>query len=115
MKKALIGIVAVTMLALTVNKAFACPGFTPGFWKHNIRVRLGLTNGEYNAFEGGPLDGVKLTDAMMDGYLTTVRSLSGIPTLTFAQALVCLNLPGWSADRTNMANWFNAAAGYGPY
>jgi len=113
MKKTLIGIVTVAFVVLMITNASAClpPGMTPGFWKHNIKVRLGLTNGAYSALP----DGTKLTNAMMDGYLTTVRSLSVNPTLTFAQALAYLNLPGWSADRTNMANWFNAAAGYGPF
>jgi len=86
------------------------PGFTPGFWKHNIEVRLGLTKGSYNAFEGGPLDGVKLTDQLMDDYLAEIDN-----GLTFTQALANLNLKGWNPLRTDTANAFNEAAGYGPY
>ncbi len=91
------------------------PGFTPGFWKHNIEVRLGLTNGAYSAFEGGPRDGEKLTDALMDTLLAKVKTMPGFAGLTFTQALANLNLKGWNPLRTNTANAFNAAAGYGPY
>jgi len=134
MKKILISIAAIAFAALMITNAYAgcipkppttcgrCPGFTPGFWKHNIQVRLshpgynlGLTNGAYSAFEGGPKDGVKLTDAMMDGFLAAIKAKSGMSGFTFQQALAYLKLQGWSADRTNTANWFNWAAGYGPF
>jgi hypothetical protein len=139
MKKILIGIAAVVLLATMIATVYApppatfpdpvipaptfcgCPpcGFTPGFWKHNVRVRLaslGLDdfNGAYNAFEGGPLDGVKLTDALMDGYLADINSALGT-TYDFEDMLGFLTLPGWHSDRTNTANWFNKVAGYGPY
>ena len=119
MKKIPVGIVAVAFVALMIANVYACEcrphGFTPGFWKHNIEVRLGLTNGAYNAFEGGPLDGVKLTDAMMDSFLADIHAHPGGPQFDFAQALENLQLPGWSEDRTDTANWFNWAAGYGPF
>ena len=133
MKKTLIGITAVAFVALMIANAYAqcvpappfceClpPGFTPGFWKHDIEVRLShapyneeLTKAAYNAFEGGPLDGVKLTDAMMDGYLAAINAALGA-SFTFDQLLEFLNGPGWSTDRTNTANWFNYVAGYGPF
>ncbi len=127
MKRTLLGILAVALAAVLVSNVYAvsvppptfcgslCPGFTPGFWKHNIQVRLGLTNGAYSAFEGGPLDGVKLTNTMMDNFLAAIKAQSGMTTLTFAQALEFLMLQGWNPNRTNMANWFNKVAGYGPY
>jgi len=126
MKKTLMGIVAVALVALMIANVYAaipaptfcgclCRGFTPGFWKHNIQVRLGLTNGAYSAFEGGPKDGIKLTDAMMDGFLARIKAKPGMSGFTFEQALAYLKLQGWSADRTNTANWFNWAAGYGPF
>jgi len=136
MKRTLIGIVAVVFVALMIANVYAttrpipkppfcgclCPGFTPGFWKHNIQVRLShpaynldLTNGAYSAFEGGPKDGIKLTDAMMDSFLAAIKAKPGMSGFTFEQALAYLKLPGWSADRTNTANWFNWAAGYGPF
>jgi len=126
MKKTLIGMVAVALVAMMITNVYAqtvpapefpcglCAGFTPGFWKHNIRVRLGLTEGKYNAYEGGPLDEVKLTDAMMDDLLEAINAESGLG-LTFEQALAYLEGPGWSDDRTNTANWFNWASGYGPF
>jgi len=133
MKKALIGMLAVTFVALMMTSAYAqcipiptppycecdCPGFTPGFWKHNIEVYLGLTNGAYSAFEGGPLDGVKLNATMMETYLWDIRWALGDTIepywFTFELALSYLKGKGWSADRTNVANWFNHFAGYGWY
>ncbi len=110
-----------TIIELTIPQEKA-PGFTPGFWKHDIEVRLshspydeGLTKSSYNAFSGGPLDGVKLTDAKMDSLLAIVNTMPGFTTLTFDQALANLQLPGWNQLRTDTANAFNAAAGYGPY
>jgi hypothetical protein len=129
MKKTLISIVAVTFVALMIANAYAVicvpappfcdcicypPGFTPGFWKHNIEVRLGLTNGAYNAFEGGPLDGAKLTDQMMDDYLAAINSALGT-SFSFEALLGYLELKGWDPLRTNTANWFNFVAGYGPF
>jgi len=121
MKKTLISIVAVAFVALMITNVYApcvptppdcgCPGLTPGFWKHNIRVRLGLTNGAYSALP----DGTKLTDALMNQYLTAIRTAMGDPTFEFLDALGYLKLKGWSADRTNTANWFNWAAGYGHF
>jgi hypothetical protein len=90
------------------------PGFTPGFWRHNIQVRLHLTNGKYSAFEGGPFDGVKLNDAAMDYALELINAYLG-SSYTFEQLLDNLNLKGWNEYRTNTANWFNFVAGYGPY
>lgn len=124
MKKTLISIVAVAFVALMITNVYAqlpsvphqpCGGcgcgLTPGFWKHNIQVRL---NGDSIGYSALP-DGTKLTDALMDGYLAAIHAYSGGPQFTFAQALVYLKLPGWSTDRTNTANWFNWAAGYGEF
>jgi len=85
-----------------------CPGFTPGFWKHNIGVALGYNKGDYSAFR----DGTKLTLAMLQGYAVTV----GV-TLEEAYAAVSAkgNTAGEAQIRADMANAFNAAAGYGPF
>ena len=125
-KKILIGIAAVALLSLMIANVYAqlpsvptqpcscgCTGLTPGFWKHNIKVRLDGDSIGYSALP----DGTKLTNDLMDEYLTAITTyLYGPhPTFTFEQALVYLKLPGWSTDRTNTANWFNWAAGYGPF
>jgi hypothetical protein len=84
------------------------PGYTPGFWKHNIGVALGYNRGSYSAFR----DGTKLTMEMLEGYATTV----GV-TLQEAYDAVSAkgNREGQASIRANMANAFNAAAGYGPF
>ena len=83
-------------------------GYTPGFWKHNIGVALGYNKGHYSAFR----DGTKLTAAMLQGYAAIV----GV-TLQEAYAAVSAkgNTEGQAQIRADMANAFNAAAGYGPF
>jgi hypothetical protein len=137
MKKILAGIVSVALLSIMVSSVYAiavpapynCPewpnGFTPGFWKHNIEVRLShapyteaLTNGKYSAFgwanANDELDGVKLTDQLMDTLLAGINSRLGTA-FTFDQLLANLQLTGNSVDRTNTANQFNYQAGYSWY
>jgi hypothetical protein len=82
------------------------PGYTPGFWKHNIGVALGYNPGNYSAFR----DGTKLTEAMLQGYATTI----GV-TLQEAYDALTAKGPGMDMVRADMANAFNAAAGYGPF
>lgn len=82
-------------------------GYTPGFWKHNIGVALGYNKGAYSAFN----DGTKLTKAMLEGYATIV----GVTLQEAYTALTTMGGPPNDAIRNNMANAFNAAAGYGPF
>jgi len=84
------------------------PGLTPGFWKHNIGVYLGLNPGKYSAFP----DGTKLTGPMLEGFAATVGvSLQEAYDAVSAKG----NTAGQAAIRADMANAFNAAAGYGPF
>jgi hypothetical protein len=88
-----------------------CPGFTPGFWKHNIGVALGYNPGKYSAFKDGPLDGVKVTEAKL-------LELAGIVGVSLEEAYNAVNAKGGPPNnmiRADMANAFNAAAGYGPF
>jgi len=134
MKKILISIVAVAFVALMITNAYGqslpciptppnccelCPGFTPGFWKHDLTVLIAHINGDphapsYNAFGWGPKAGQQLNDDMMWDYLNAINAATGL-SLTPQTALDILKLPGWSTDRTNLANWFNWFAGYGWY
>jgi hypothetical protein len=83
-------------------------GYTPGFWKHNIGVCLGYSPGHFSAFN----DGTKLTCELLQGYATTVG-------VSLEDAYAALNSKGnkngEAAIRADMANAFNAAAGYGPF
>lgn len=124
-KKMLIGIAAVALLSMMIANVYAdecpveCPpGFTPGFWKHNIGVYLGLNKGNYNAFgyHGGYRDGWKLTDALMDEFLGYIHV--GMPLLTMQEAYDALSahgFPGANQVRDDMANLWNSAAGYGDF
>jgi hypothetical protein len=82
------------------------PGYTPGFWKHNIGVALGYNKGAYSAFR----DGTKLTLVMLQGYAATV----GVTLQEAYEDLTAIG-PGMDTVRADMANAFNAAAGYGPF
>ena len=85
-----------------------CTGYTPGFWKHNIGVALGYNRGSYSAFR----DGTKLTAALLEMYAATAG-------VTLQEAYTALtargNRAGQAQIRADMANAFNAAAGYGPF
>ena len=115
-----------------ISSAYACvlvpkpcfcgcrkPGFTPGFWKHNLRVYLRETNGKYSAFSRDGRypyyfdAGTKLTDDIMDDLMDDINSVIG--PFTPEEFLAFLNEKGWSANRINTANWFNKVAGYGPF
>lgn len=99
------------MLTSTLAIAYANggsrdPGYTPGFWKHNIGVYLGENRGAYSAFS----DGTKLTATMLEGY----ASSAGVSLQEAYDALTAKG-PGMNTVRADMANAFNAAAGYGPF
>ncbi len=117
MKKILLTVAGFVFLALMIGNVYACccpcctPGFTPGFWKHNIGVALGYTNGAFSAFEGGPLDGQKVTLSLLNDLAATVG-------VSLQTAYTVMSTGGGGAiaqARIDMANAFNAAAGYGPF
>jgi len=84
------------------------PGYTPGFWKHNIGVALGENRGKYSAFED---TGIKVTEAMLIGFAADVG-------VTLPEAYAALTAKGGPPNneiRADMANAFNEAAGYGPF
>ena len=83
----------------------AC-GLSPGFWKHNIRVLLGYPGRYSFPHPGEP----RITDSILNDYL-------GVIGVTAQEAYDALTAggPGSSSIRLNIANMFNAAAGYTPY
>ncbi len=110
MKKIFISFVVGVFAAVMVANVLAVcsPGMSPGFWKHNIGVHLGLTNGAPSAFEGGPLDGVKCDDSILNAF--TTRRLTELYTI--------LSTGGGGAaaqGRIDVANFLNAYFGYGPF
>ena len=119
-KKLIISVVAVAMLSLMIGGVFAedcCPpppccecnpGLSPGFWKHNVGVYLGLRNGAYSDPTGSPV----VSQATMEGWLGSLGL--NLPALYDA-----LNTKGGGAAgaamRVGAANEFNALAGLEPY
>jgi len=112
LKKIALGATVIMLFALLVPIVFANgngnggPGYTPGFWKHNIGVALGYNPGSYSAFN----DGTKLTEIMLEDYADIV----GV-TLEEAYEALTAKGPGMNTVRADMANAFNDAAGLGPY
>ncbi len=99
--------VALLMVTSTVATTYGCKldGLSPGFWKHHVRVYLGYP-GRYSVPHNDP----RITDGILDGYLATI----GVSAQVAYDALSARG-PGMAAIRLEMANNFNAAAGYGEY
>ena len=93
-------------LAITTASACREPGYTPGFWKHNIGVYLGENPGKYSAFR----DGTKLTADRLENIAAAVPV-----SLPDAYAALTAKGPGMNTVRDNMANDLNYAAGYSDF
>ena len=111
----LIPLLFATLAIPAVSAGSCCPcrcrGFTPGFWKHNIRVALDYP-GRFSVFDRGPLEGTRVTEAMLLGW---AASIDGSLTLQDALDALTARGPGSRSIRADMANAFNDAAGYGPF
>jgi hypothetical protein len=118
MKKILLALAAVALLAVLMPTALACgcvrippgchcvPGRTPGYWKHNIGVYCGEAHGAYSWYFGN----VKLNDATV-GYILTQAGV------TCEEALAALSArgPGSEVIRNRMNFRLNIAANLNPF
>ncbi len=98
--------VLTTTMAITTVNACAGPGLSPGFWKHNVGVFLGLRNGAYSDPVNSPVVSKETMGDWLQGLQTGGLDL---------QALYdALNTTGGGAEgaatRVAAANVFNAAA-----
>ena len=113
-KKIVIGIAAVALLSVMVANAYACvgPGLSPGFWKHNVGVKLGLENGAYSdpGVTGGPTPVYKDTMGTWLDMWTHDELLALYNDLSTRGG----GATG-AATRVAAANVFNAAADLYPY
>ena len=121
MKKILIGIVAIALMACLVGSAFACvgPGLSPGFWKHNLGVYLGLANGAYSdpgvtgvVAAQDPLPAGPSSPVTKDNMAAWFAALAAAPydvDLEQAYADLCTKGGGAAGDklRVDAANIFN--------
>jgi hypothetical protein len=99
--------VQISIVELEIPPTCDKPGLSPGFWKHNIQVALGLKKGSFSSpHEGEP----HLTAADLQGWADAIP-------VTLEDALAALQAKGPGSDviRLDMANAFNAAAGFCPY
>jgi hypothetical protein len=82
------------------------PGLSPGFWKHNVGVCLGLANGSYSDPTGSPVVTKNTMGTWLHAHWTNAELLA---------LYNALNTKGGgaagAATRNNAANVFNALAG----
>jgi len=106
LKRILLGLVLVALMISVVPSVFACgcADYTPGYWKHNVRVYV-EGKGSYAA----DIDGVKESDSSMECYEAWIQARH--PTFTLEDANTDFWLRGHSvqARRQQLANWFNRA------
>ena len=89
------------------------PGLTPGFWKHNVGVYLGLANGNYS----DPVNSPVVSKNTMGAWLYGLDSNHGGPLNLLALFNAMSTVGGGAAGaatRNNAANVFNALAGLAP-
>lgn len=114
-RRVLVGVLAVALVAMLVSSVSACyyckcrkPGLSPGFWKHNVGVYLGISPGSYSDPEGSPV----VSQATMGDWLAGLG-------LDLQALYDDLNTKGGgaagAATRVGAANVFNALAGLQPY
>jgi len=103
--------------ALLIATGFMLPvetgldGLSPGFWKHNIRVAL-----EYPGRYSVPHEGEdRMNYNRILGLAEAATGKTGIEALEDALEALTAKGPGSESIRLDMANAFNAAAGYQPY
>jgi len=102
-----IGLALVALMISIVPSVFACYEYTPGYWKHNVRVYV-EGRGSYAA----DIDGVKESDASMEAYEAWIHAniYSGF-TLECANVVFWLRGRGVQPMRQVLADWFNFAKG----
>lgn len=90
------------------------PGLTPGFWKNNLAVYLGLANG--NRGYSDPTGSPTVTKDTMGDFFASLDDTKGGPyDLMQLYRELCPQLDGTTADiRNAAANIFNVAAGLSP-
>jgi hypothetical protein len=120
MKKLIVSIAAIALLALMAGSVYAAdectcpPGLSPGFWKHNVGVYLGEANGSYS----DPTDSMWVSQDTMGAWLAHLDNDVGYE-LDMWQLYADLCTKGGGAAgnmlRVDAANVFNSYAGLAWY
>ncbi len=99
---------------LCFNFCYGEPGLTPGFWKNNLAVYLGLANG--NRGYSDPTGSPTVTKDTMGDFFAGLDDTKGGPyDLMQLYRELCPQLDGITADiRNAAANIFNVEAGLSP-
>jgi hypothetical protein len=103
-----------SIIELTVPPTTGGPGLTPGFWKNNLAVYLGLANG--NRGYSDPTGSPTVTKDTMGAFFTSLDDTKGGPyDLMQLYRNLSPQLDGITPDiRNAAANIFNVAAGLSP-
>ena len=104
-----ISLALVALMISIVPSVFACDHYyTPGYWKHNVRVYV-EAQGSYSA----DIDGVKESAALMECYEAWIQA-NRDPSFTLEDANIDFWLRGHSVQtrRQQLADWFNFAKYY---
>jgi len=105
LKRIALGLTVVALMITIVPSVFACYEYTPGYWKHNVRVYVeGI--GSYSA----DINEIKESDCSMECYETWIRAhICGDFTLEWANTEFWMRGPGRQPIRQMIADWFNLA------
>lgn len=110
LRRLLIGVLFAAILASFVGSAFACvgDGLSPGFWKHNVGVKLELRKGGYSNPPVYPGMTPVVTKDTMDSWLDQWTTGE----LTALYDMLNTKGGGWAGAqiRIDAANVFNLAA-----
>ncbi len=105
MKRIALGLAIVALMISIVPSVFAHVPYTPGYWKHNVRVYV---EGQ-GAYAADQLD-VKESDASMEGYEAWIQAnIEPDFTLEWANEEFWTNGPHRQPIRQIIADWFNYA------
>lgn len=100
-----LGLAVVALVISVVPSVFACYEYTPGYWKHNVRVYV-EGRGSYSA----DIDGVKESDASMECYEAWIQAnVNPSFTLEMANEVFWSQGHGVQPMRQFLADCFNLA------
>jgi hypothetical protein len=108
----------IAVVVLMIPLAFANgngngePGYSPGYWKHQLKV---MFNGRGHMQES--LTDMEMYADYIDGMIDTgdIESLDGSLGFTNEDAFLAFTDTSYNHMWTTIANWYNEAAGLEPY
>jgi len=117
LSKLAFGSALIALVVLMIPLAFANgnggePGFSPGYWKHQLKV---MFNDRGHMQE--TLADMDMYAGFIDDYIDTggIELLDGFPGFENEDAFLAFSDTSYNHMWTTIANWYNEAAGRDPY